>query len=109
MSTMNMMKMAKAMGKIRELQTDFPASSLQCLFIVMMNDGLNQQDVAQRAGIPKSSCSRCLRMLSPRLSPGKDGMGLIDFRQDTNDIRYKVAYLTPKGEALKAELMEILG
>lgn len=49
-----------------------------------------------------------MRLLSDRLEPGKEGMGLIYFLPDPNDIRFKGSFLTPKGKALMEELAEIL-
>jgi DNA-binding MarR family transcriptional regulator len=101
-------KFHKALKRVRKIQSDFPASALHCLVIVMTNEGVTQLDVSKKLDLPRSTTSRCMRLLSDRLEPGKDGMGLIYFLADPNDTRFKGSYLTPKGKALMEELAEIL-
>jgi len=103
-----LIKLSKAIEALREEQTDFPAGAIHCLLTVMQNDGITQQGVAHKLDMPKSTCSRNMRLLSPRLGPGKEGMGLIDFRTDPMDYRVKGAYLTAKGEALRKRLTDII-
>lgn len=104
----DLMKLEKALSHIRKIQSDFPASALHCLIVVMMNEGITQLDVSKKLDLPRSTTSRCMRLLSDRLSPGKEGMGLIDFRPDPNDIRFKGAFLTPAGHQLAKELADII-
>jgi DNA-binding MarR family transcriptional regulator len=49
-----------------------------------------------------------LRMLGDRMSPTKDGMGLISLRHDPKDYRVRRAYITEKGQTFLDELLEAL-
>lgn len=108
MSTTSLIKFHKTLGRLREIQSDFPASALHCLILVIMDEGITQLDVSKKLDLPRSTTSRCMRLLSDRLEPGKEGMGLIEFRLDPSDYRFKGAFLTPKGKALAEELVKLM-
>lgn len=108
MKLTNLMKLDNALAHVRTIQSDFPASALHCLIVVMMNEGITQLEVSKKLNLPRSTTSRCMRLLSDRLEPGKAGMGLIDFRPDPNDIRFKGSYLTPKGRELAEALSSMM-
>ncbi|WP_421276170.1 MarR family winged helix-turn-helix transcriptional regulator [Aeromonas veronii] len=104
----NLQKLFNVLAVIREIQTDFPASALQCLTVVMQNEGITQVEVAARTNMPNSTCSRNMRVLSSRIGPNKTGMGLIEFLPDPNDYRFKTAWLTPKGVELRNKLQGLI-
>ena len=101
-------KVSQLFDLFREIQVDLPIGAARVFMAVVMDEGAYQNDVADRIGMPKATCSRNMRLLSPRLGPGKDGHGLVEFRVSAIDARFKNVYLTDTGRALKTRIMEIL-
>lgn len=107
-ATTELLKISRIMSLLRDVHVDFPATAIHCLLTVMAEEGITQMEVAQRINMPKSTCSRNMRLLSPRLGPEKEGMGLIELRVDPMDYRHKGAYLTPKGVDLREKIKELM-
>lgn len=73
-----------------------------------MNEGISSTELVEKLDAPKATVSRNLRMLGDRMSPTRDGMGLISLQHDPKDYRVRRAFLTDKGKVFLTELTEAL-
>jgi DNA-binding MarR family transcriptional regulator len=88
--------------------SDFPPNGLQIFTLVAMNEGISSTELVEKLDAPKATVSRNLRMLGDRMSPTKNGMGLVSLRHDPKDYRVRRAYITEKGQTFLDELLEAL-
>ncbi|GEP90622.1 DNA-binding transcriptional regulator, MarR family [Chitinophaga terrae (ex Kim and Jung 2007)] len=82
--------------KIREQNVDITFELLEILGILFRKDGVNQQEIADVIVKDKSSMTYLIDNLEKR--------GMVERREDQNDRRSKLIYLTEKGRALEKEL-----
>ncbi|MDQ0108454.1 DNA-binding MarR family transcriptional regulator [Chitinophaga terrae (ex Kim and Jung 2007)] len=82
--------------KIREQNVDISFELLEILGILFRKDGVNQQEIADVIVKDKSSMTYLIDNLEKR--------GMVERREDQNDRRSKLIYLTEKGRALEKEL-----
>jgi DNA-binding MarR family transcriptional regulator len=82
--------------KIREHNVDISFELLEILGILFRKDGVNQQEIADVIVKDKSSMTYLIDNLEKR--------GMVERREDQNDRRSKLIYLTENGRALEKEL-----
>ncbi|MEG3764910.1 hypothetical protein [Alteromonas sp. 14N.309.X.WAT.G.H12] len=93
---------------LRKYHPDFPPNGFAVFLQIASNEGLSSTGLVERLGIPKATISRNLRMLGDRVSPHKDGLGLIKLEHDENDYRVRRAYLTDKGKRFLERVLQAL-
>lgn len=82
--------------KIREHNVDLSFELLEILGFLFRKNGVNQQEIADVIVKDKSSMTYLIDNLEKR--------GMVERREDQNDRRSKLIYLTEKGRALEKEL-----
>lgn len=88
------------MSKLRHIDTDMTLVGAMYLIEVMKDDGCRVADVIETLKADKSTISRAGVVLGSQGRQTKEGLGLIDVRNDPMDARSKRVYLTPKGKEL---------
>lgn len=73
-----------------------------------MNEGISSTELVGKLDAPKATVSRNLRMLGDRMSPTREGMGLIRLDHDPKDYRVRRAFMTDKGKLFLEELVEAM-
>lgn len=66
------------------------------------------EGLAQRIGVPPTSCYTPINFLGDRYRGGHQGLGLVETAIDDDNRRRKVFFLTPRGRALADQLEFIL-
>lgn len=92
-------KQVKVIRAFREVQAKLPAQAMHAFLEVAMHEGISVTELSDKLGIPMSSTSRNVTMLSEWNRRGGEGMHLIEARPGS-DPRVKRLYLTPAGHKL---------
>jgi DNA-binding MarR family transcriptional regulator len=97
-------KMLLCIEELRKLDPEMPAQIMAVFMAVAGKPGTHQREVGNTFGLSSSSASRVFARLSDL--PG--GLGLLNFREDPQDRRVKVAKLTPKGDRVVRAVTRIM-
>lgn len=99
-------------GRLRDSLAPFvainsrmPARAVETFWLVAGKEGLNVDDYAKRIGCSPTTMSRFLLDLGERDRKGEPGAGLVEGKPNVLDRRETLYRLTPKGEALKAQIL----
>jgi DNA-binding MarR family transcriptional regulator len=104
-----MRKLNRLFSTIRSaIGENIPVQVAHTFVLVCQNEGLGVLELAERAGASKATMSRHLLDLSERLRNGMPGYGLLSRTQDPTDFRAIIYTVTPKGQLLKNQLVDIL-
>ena len=90
----------KALDKVRAIYPMMEITTLECLLVAALDEGTGVLHIGERIGVSKSAASRHVRFLSDRVSVDREGLKLVELRDDPLDYRRKGVYLTPKGHKL---------
>jgi DNA-binding MarR family transcriptional regulator len=90
----------------REIRGTMPAQYVYSFLLVAERPGLPVLEYAKIANVAQTVMSRHVLDLGPRNRKMKPGFGLLETKQDQQDLRVHSVYLTPKGEHLKRRLAE---
>lgn len=94
--------------KLRALGNDVPLQQiLVLLYISSKGSGCTQAEMREDLDMAASTASRNIAALSKVHRLGKEGLGLIDWRDDLLDRRVKRIHLTPKGRAFMKDLLDL--
>ena len=88
-----------------------PTMSMQVfhtLLLVAQNPGSSVTDLSKASGFPLATMSRNLLDLGPRNRKREPGLGLVQATIDDMELRKKQVNLSPKGELLIKQLIDIL-
>lgn len=86
-----------------------PLQQVSILLTILERGEIPMADLPKLAGVEQSSVSRNVVILGPGLNPKEPGYGLLDAFEDPFYRRRKLVKLTPRGQALKAEIEAIQG
>lgn len=76
---------------------------------VWAEEGLTVSTLARRCGVKPSTISHQLRVLTSRNIHGVDGMDLLVVQDErTKDLRHRYVFLTERGSALAARMVEVM-
>ena len=90
--------------KLREeVSGELPMQVAELLLQIALNPGCNQRDLVVKTNTSRSGVSRNVAILSQEW-----GRGWITYREDPNDRRSKLHYLSPKGKLLMDKLVIIV-
>ena len=105
----------RALNKLGIVLTTFrsinPTMSVQLahtLLLVAQNPGASVTDLSKASGFPLATMSRNLLDLGPRNRKREPGLGLVQTTIDEMELRKKQVNLSPKGELLIKQLIDIL-
>lgn len=103
---MSLQDLETNLNKIRQLSPDMPVSQVLCLLTVARKspDGLSISDLAKSLGLTLPTCSRYVAELGKHGIRGRDGLELLDARENPLSRREKLVQLSKKGEALLRSL-----
>lgn len=79
---------------------DMTFEMLQVMHCLWKNQGISQQSLAEQTAKDKACLTNLMNNLEKK--------GYVYRKEDTNDRRNKLVYLTPEGEALKVQIRPIL-
>lgn len=95
---------------LREFRKSNPKMTVglaECFTLIVLDEGQSMSDLAHHLGISLAAVSRYCRDLGGRPSRhGHPGLGLVETREDPNDIRTKKVHLTPAGRRVAETLGE---
>lgn len=91
----------------RQIDPNIGAQTITVLLMVAQNDGkLIVSDLERLCGLTRESASRNVTLLSARkLKDGRHGYGLIEHRENDQDRRVKILYLTRSGQQTIATIL----
>lgn len=101
----------QAIRMVRIIQTIDPqmqAQTFMCFLMVAQFGPCNMQDIKDVANVSQASLSRNLSALGLVHRRGMPGFGLVETWEDPMNRKAKLVKLTPKGEALKKQIMDVL-
>lgn len=104
----NARQLLTILGMFRNISGEMPIQQMQVLVWVALNEGKTQRDLRATLNMASSTSSRSITALSKVHRPGKEGAGLIEFKDDPLDRRAKLLTLTPKGRTFMQQALEIL-
>ena len=98
----------RTMKKMRTLDPDIALPQiLVFFFIASRGDGCTQTEVRDYLGMASATASRNIAALSKVHRLGKEGLGVIDWKDDVLDRRVKRLALTSKGRQFLIDLLDI--
>lgn len=68
---------------------------------------IDQNDMAERTGMPRATASRNVGVLSELGDRGKEGLGIVDVRFDPQDRRLRRVATNHKGASLAAKVVSV--
>lgn len=92
--------------------SDVPALFIVTLLHVYLTGGCSKQDIEKTVGLAQSTAGRILQRLGEGRNEGSrpfPGLGLIEYKEDPMDWRYKRVSLTAKGRDFMATYILIIG
>lgn len=108
MSQSQMTKIMDCMQIFREIYSEIPPQTCLMFMQVCQKEGCSIKDLQERFEMSQASASRNARLLSSRVSSGRNGLGLVELRVDEQDYRIKRAFLTPRGREVRDRLTHSL-
>lgn len=93
-------RLFKAVDTVRLLDATLPIQTFAALLAVAIEEGQSINTVGQKVGISQSAASRNLSSLSDWDWKKKEGLKLVEYRQDPMNLSIKTVYLTAKGRKL---------
>jgi DNA-binding MarR family transcriptional regulator len=92
-----------------KIDDEMPIQRLKVYLLVMRYPEFNTQELAEKAGMPKSSMSRNLSSLgSWNPTTKKEGYGLVKGREFLHNRRIKFHALTQKGREVRDALLSVI-
>jgi DNA-binding MarR family transcriptional regulator len=91
----------------REIRQTMPLQYVYTFLLVAERPGLPVLEYAKIAGVAHTVMSRHILDLGPRNRKMEPGFGLLETRQDQQDLRVHTVHLTREGERLKRRLAEL--
>lgn len=96
------------LSRFRTLDKEMPVQQMLVFCWVALNEGRTQRELCVSLDMPSSTASRNLAALSKVHRLGKEGLGLIEWREDPMDRRSKLLWLTTKGQQTITKLLSDL-
>jgi len=96
------------MQRLRDEHTGITALQVQALGIVAAEPGIEQKDLLKALGCSNGAASRTASILTSLGNRKKDGLGLIDRRENPLDRRQRILKLTPAGERLFGDFVRVM-
>lgn len=95
----------------RKIDPNIGAQTVSVLLTVAQNDGkLMVSDLERLCELTRESASRNLTLLSGRkLKDGRHGYGFVEHRENDQDRRVKILYLTRSGQQMVNEILTLIG
>lgn len=95
--------------EFRKLDPEIQAQTVMTFLMVAEKPGISMKTMQDSLGIARSTMSRNVAYLSShKTAAGKKGHGLLESREDPEDRKQKLVYLTSKGRAVMASLLNIM-
>ncbi len=107
MTTKKMTRFKNLLGALIAIDLEFPLLWALVFAEIAMHEGASLREIANRTGISMSVMSRTIGALSNTRRMGKP-YGLVVVKPSKEDRRQKELYLSAKGKALAAKIVELL-
>ncbi len=89
---------------------DMPLTRASVFLVVAINPDCLVRDITKRTGLSQSTVARSLAFLGEKPARGeKDGLRWVAMKPDPEDPRRVRCTLTAKGEALMAQINDLMG
>jgi DNA-binding MarR family transcriptional regulator len=98
----------RVIEEMRKIDKDIPAHTVNIFLTVCMQPGITMKELSERLGIPQSTMSRNVSVLSRYKSFGEPGYDLLETDIDPTERRRKIVNLTHKGRLVQKAIAEIL-
>jgi DNA-binding MarR family transcriptional regulator len=103
------LKLERALTLARsQLKESIPAQILQTFLVVARNEGSSVKQIADLIGASPTTASRHLSDLGAKLRDKTPGYGLIERREDPEDLRSIFYLVTPRGRLFLKQLIDIM-
>lgn len=93
-------KILMIFNKFRELEPEMSIHQAACFMLIAKFEGLSMKELGDKLGIAQSSTSRNVAALSKWHRLNREGLDLVEAKEDPAERRRKIVMLTPKGRAL---------
>lgn len=103
-------RMYQFIDKFRSLNNEIQAQTIQTFLYVAMSDqrDVPMQEMGKALGLSQASVSRNVSFYSKVNRHRVKGQGLLGSREDPQERRRKVVYLTNKGSMFMSDLVDIM-
>mgnify|MGYP004448671141 CR=1 FL=1 len=91
----------------RELGRDMPIQMAVVFLNVANAEGISMTELYKSSGISQASCSRNVAALSKLHRLDKPGLDLVFTKEDPQERRRKIVFLTPKGKLLAEKISKL--
>ena len=98
----------KAFELMRILDREIPGQLVSAFLYIASHNPCHKQAMEEALGLQSSSGSRLVDWLSDYHRLGKPGLGLVKKQKDPYNMRRVLIKLTPKGEALAKQFLDII-
>lgn len=101
-------RLSKAITALQTISPTMPIQLAHSFVLVALHEGASLGDLCKLTGFATSTMSRHLLDLSDRNRKLGSGFGLVERRQDPDELRRNIYTLTPKGRALARSILGAL-
>lgn len=109
MNTQTLLRaVTRVSNKIRDYDEDMTISGMNVLLTVMEREEVPMADLVEVTGMTLAGVSRAVAVLSVHGRRTKEGIGLVELKEDPMERRRKIVYLSTEGKALATMLKKIL-
>lgn len=108
MKATDIARLQEFINVLRELYPDMSLNMVLTLLEVAKGHGVSGRDIEKVCSVSQAAASRNLRFLDTWQRAGKEGLDLVEVRNDPLDYRNKLRYLNANGEALMKRLEETM-
>jgi DNA-binding MarR family transcriptional regulator len=105
---MDLRQLDRALGLFAVLEpTHFYAHFAQVFIVIAEHEPCTLKFVEDKLNLSPSAVSRTVHALGDQHRKGRPGFDLVTTEKDPEEGRRFIAFLTPKGKALKRQLLEL--
>lgn len=99
-------KLFNALNIVRMVDATIPMQNFMALLAVAIEEGQNINEIGRKVGISQSSASRNLSSLSDWDWKKREGLRLVEYKQDPMNLTIKNMFLTRKGHNLVTQILD---
>jgi DNA-binding MarR family transcriptional regulator len=101
-------RLLSAVNTVRLIDAAMPIQTFAAFLVISIQEGQTINQVGDKIGLTQSSASRNVSALSDWDWRKKEGLKLVEYRQDPMNLSVKNIYLTGKGKQLMTHLVNAI-
>lgn len=101
-------KVSLLMSTLRQVNSTMTIQVVHTLMLIALHEGASVTEIAKMSGFKLSTVSRNILDLGQLDRRRQPGLGLVETKIDPMELRKKQVALTPKGEALLRQVLDIM-